>query len=121
MLGGDVRYAVLKGKGLLPALSVGVGYTYLRGGVTMEDAIAGQGVDITQVMDSGAPADTYVLSFTNPDVNFNWQAHVIEAKVQVSKNLFIITPYARPRRGLRDLQRRRRAAELHRLHHGRGP
>ena len=54
MLGGDVRYAVLKGKGLLPALSVGAGYTYLRGGVTMPEAIAGgETVDLEPVFNDG--------------------------------------------------------------------
>ncbi len=94
MLGGDLRVPLVKDRGLIPGISVGGGYTYLRGGVTMPDAMAGQSVDISQVMDPMAAPDTYVLSFTDPDVNFNWQAHVIEAKAQISKNLFIITPYA---------------------------
>jgi hypothetical protein len=92
MIGGDVRLPLLKGKGLLPAISVGVGYTYLRGGITMEDVFGGdKDVDISAVM--GDADNTDYLRFTSPDVGFNWQAQVVEARVQVSKSLIIITPY----------------------------
>ena len=43
---------------------------------------------------SGLPSGgTYTFTFQNPTFNFFWNTNVIDAKVQVSKNLFIITPY----------------------------
>ncbi len=93
MLGGDVRVPLLKGKGLLPALSVGAGYTYLRGSVAVPDAIAGGSVNMTDFMNNMGYSGSWNIGVTDPDVAFAWQTHVIEAKAQVSKSLFIITPY----------------------------
>ena len=39
--GGDFRFAILQDKGFVPALSVGVGYSYLKGGVEVAGLIAG--------------------------------------------------------------------------------
>jgi hypothetical protein len=89
LLGGDVRYALIKEKGIIPAISVGLGYTYMRGNVTVPNVV--NGASIGNVIVNGTGGHT--LSFTNPSVNFFWNTNVIDAKVQVSKNLFIITPY----------------------------
>ena len=90
LVGGDVRLALLKGRGVMPDLSIGAGYTYLDGAVYLADVAGGDQV-INLV---GAPAPTsYDLKVTDPDVTFNWQANVIDLKVQASKKLVIITPY----------------------------
>ncbi|MBA7563834.1 hypothetical protein ES708_05495 [subsurface metagenome] len=34
-----------------------------------------------------------ILRFTDPDLNFNWQSHVIDFKIQASKKLLVITPH----------------------------
>jgi hypothetical protein len=94
LVGGDVRLALLKGKGLMPDLSVGAGYTYLEGAVYLEDLVAGdQVIDIYSIVDPLYTNGSYAeLIITSPDVYFDWQAHVIDLKVQASKKLVVITP-----------------------------
>ena len=94
--GGDVRYAILQDEGMVPGLSVGVGYSYLKGGVEVAGLLgSGQDIDITAMMsDAGYTDGSYILRFTDPTVGFTWESHVIEAKAQVSKNLLIFTPHA---------------------------
>jgi hypothetical protein len=85
MFGGDVRYALIKGGALLPRLSVGAGYTYLKGSLTYADVLNG-------------PQDFAVgpeqIRLSNPDVKFEWEASVIDLKAQLSKDLVLFTPYA---------------------------
>ncbi|HVP18984.1 MAG TPA: hypothetical protein VMU36_08300 [Spirochaetia bacterium] len=85
VLGGDVRYALVQDKGFLPGISVGVGYTYMRGNVLIPGVLNGN-ISIGSV-------GPYTLYFTNPSLNFFWNTNVIDARIQVSKSLFIITPY----------------------------
>jgi hypothetical protein len=90
MVGGDIRFPILKDKGFVPALSVGAGYTYLRGGVGLPNAL-GAGdttVDLSTLMGAG-----YLLKATAPDLAFSWRTSTITAKVQLSKNLLIFTPH----------------------------
>ncbi len=89
--GGDLRYAILQDKGMVPGLSVGVGYSYLKGGVQVAGLIASQTVDVSDIM--GDPPGTHLLNFSDPDIDFTWESHVVEAKVQLSKNLLIFTPH----------------------------
>ena len=91
MIGGDIRIPILQDHGFVPALSIGAGYTYLRGAVAMPDML-GTGdtvVDLTPIM-GGAQYD---LIATAPDLAFSWKTHTITAKVQLSKNLLIFTPH----------------------------
>ena len=90
MVGGDVRYRVVKSRGLLPEVSFGVGYTMLNGGVTLPGVLGGdQLIDLG--IDTGGGGDWVKL--TDPALAFNWQSHVIDFKIQASKKLFIITPH----------------------------
>jgi hypothetical protein len=89
LLGGDVRYAVLKDSGFTPGLSIGVGYTYMRGNVFIPGVLSGT----TTIQSVTFGGNTYDIGFTNPSLNFFWNTNVIDAKVQLSKSLFIITPY----------------------------
>ncbi len=95
IVGGDFRFAILQDKGFVPALSVGVGYSYLKGGVEIAGLVAGATVDIEDLMTTygGKPPGVYELDFSAPTLAFTWQSHVIEAKVQLSKNLLIFTPH----------------------------
>jgi len=95
--GGDVRFAILQDKGWVPGLSIGAGYSYLKGGihiagVTGEDTT----VDIHDLMVTYGlknPLGTYELVYADPDLDLTWESHTVEAKVQLSKTLLIFTPH----------------------------
>ncbi|MBA7468966.1 MAG: hypothetical protein GH155_02740 [Spirochaeta sp.] len=92
MLGADVRYRVLKSRGPLPEISFGVGYTMLNGGVTLPGILGGdQLIDLN--VDGDASGQNDWVKLTDPDLNFNWQSHVIDFKIQASKKLLVITPH----------------------------
>jgi hypothetical protein len=82
MVGADIRYALTEGGVILPAISVGMGFNYLSGGLeapvgTQQSYNVGGGnVEIGQ-----------------SDVNLFWNTKAIDLKVQLSKSIFIITPY----------------------------
>lgn len=82
-IGADVRYALLKEGLIKPDLSLGVGYTYSSGEI-------GYGFDAAKL--AGISGSTYGNAPGKLATNFN--TSVLEAKLQVSKNLVIITPYA---------------------------
>ncbi len=88
-IGGDVRIGLIQDRGIMPGLSVGVGYTYMRGNVGIPGVLP-SAINITSISAGG---NTYDLQFSNPNLNFFWNTSVIDAKVQLSKQLFIITPY----------------------------
>lgn len=93
LAGADFRLALLKDQGLSPALSIGVGYTYFQGSVGLPGVLTGPtSVDITALMNAVGYTGPHSLNFTSPDLNFNWQSNVIEAKVQLSKQLLLFTP-----------------------------
>ncbi|MDA3941350.1 MAG: hypothetical protein PF693_18925 [Spirochaetia bacterium] len=89
LVGFDIRTPIIKGNLVLPAISLSAGYNYLSGGVNA--SVAGVGdlssIDLNPVLDT-------VLSYTDPDIRFAWETHTIDFKLQVSKSLLIITPYA---------------------------
>jgi hypothetical protein len=94
LAGADFRLALLKDQGLSPALSVGVGYTYFKGSIGLAGVIpGGTDVDITQIMNYAGYAGTYSLSFTDPDLTFDWQSNVVELKAQLSKQILFFTPH----------------------------
>ena len=89
LVGGDIRYSVLKGSLLLPKISVGVGFNYMKGGVSKE-----LGDPASYTYDATDYNNTqYRLGATAPDVGLTWESKVIDLKVQVSKSLIIFTPY----------------------------
>ena len=95
LIGGDVRFPVLKGRGLIPTLSVGGGYTFLRGRVGIVDVSSGETIDITALMiaEGYTGGTLYELTVTDPDLEFRWDTHTIEAKAQASWNLLLFTPH----------------------------
>jgi hypothetical protein len=51
--GGDICLAILKDEGLMPALSVGIGYSYMKGSIGMAvPGLASQTFDITALMNA---------------------------------------------------------------------
>jgi hypothetical protein len=92
--GGDFRFAILQDKGFVPALSVGAGYSYLKGGVQVAGLLGGpQDIVITDIMNAAGYIGAHTLTLSNPAVGFSWESHVLETKIQVSKNLLIFTPH----------------------------
>ena len=91
--GGDARLAILKDEGLIPALSVGVGYSYMKGSIGMGvPGLTSQTIDITTYMNTALYPGTYSYTFNQPSVTFGWQGNVIEARVQLSKRVLFLTP-----------------------------
>ena len=84
LAGFDVRYQVTEGKGLLPEIVVGGGYSYMKTTVTMIGAIP-----ISQKLNYG----TEWIQIDDADVTFDMAASAIDLKAQASKKLVIITPY----------------------------
>jgi hypothetical protein len=84
LVGADLRYALLEGNLILPKLSVGFGYSYLKGGIT---APLGSGVEF------GVPNTTYSIAASDPTLHFLWESQTAELKVEASKSFLIITPY----------------------------
>jgi hypothetical protein len=81
LIGGDFRYAILEEKAIIPGLSVGLGAYHLSGGI-------------------GAPLPEQTFKFKNYTIksgnsrgDFNWETTTLELKAQISKKIFIITPY----------------------------
>ena len=81
--------ASLQDNGLSPGLSVGIGYTYMRGNVSIPGSLG----STTQINSVYIGDTTANLVFSDPSLNFFWTTSVIDAKIQLSKTLFIITPY----------------------------
>jgi hypothetical protein len=90
LVGGDVRFALVKEDILLPAISVGAGYTFMHGRIGIAGLLPG-GITIGSF--TFPDSSTHTLGFTNPSLNFAWDTNVIDLKVQISKSLLIITPY----------------------------
>ncbi|MBQ9625609.1 MAG: hypothetical protein IJR40_00365 [Treponema sp.] len=66
-IGGDFRYAILKGEGLLPQVSVGFGYYYIGGKVSFKrDGLA---------------------------ANLDYSSHTMFLQAQISKTIIFFTPY----------------------------
>jgi hypothetical protein len=92
--GADFRFAILKDAGFVPALSVGVGYSYMKGSISMTmTGIPSTTIDITDAMNNAGYAGTYSFEFNSPTAEFAWQSNVIEGKVQLSKHLLFLTPH----------------------------
>jgi hypothetical protein len=94
LVGGDVRFALLQDRGFVPALSVGVGYTYFKGRVGLPGVIPGTtDLDVTEFMNLLGYTGTHSISLSEPDFAFEWQSNVIEAKAQLSKRLLLFIPH----------------------------
>ena len=81
MFGFDVRYAVMEDNLLLPDISVGIGYTYLNGSISMP--ISGSDQEVTF-----ATGDVVALS--ESEMLFDWTANVLDFKAQASKKLLML-------------------------------
>ena len=87
LLGGDVRYGLVKEGILKPAVSVGVGYNYMKGGLYMDGAVPGQTIAL-----GGNYNGVTDIVISDGDMFYEWNASVIDVKVQASKKILILTP-----------------------------
>lgn len=88
LVGFDIRTPIIKGNVLLPAVALSVGYNYLNAGIETSVATGlGSGLDLSGYSLSN-------ITFTDPKARFQMQSNVIDIKLQASKSLLIITPYA---------------------------
>ena len=91
LAGANVRLNLMEEKGLLPEVSVGGGYNYLRASVGLQ-GLAGGDITIDQFTN---PVDqsTFDLILTDPTVEYFWQANVIDLQAQASKKILLFTPF----------------------------
>ena len=85
MVGGDLRWAIWedrKLKGFRPDLSIGVGYTYLKGNITVP--IDDQAVDVSDV------PGLSTMNITDTEMFFEWGSSVLDLKAQISKQVLIL-------------------------------
>jgi hypothetical protein len=87
-MGVNLRYALLKDRLVIPAVSIGASWNYLKG-----TAAAGLGM-AAQTITYVYGLDTYVISVNDPDMDLEWEANTFDFTLQASKNLLIFTPYA---------------------------
>ncbi len=88
LIGGNVRVALLKEKGLMPDLSIGGGYNRLVG---------------TMSMDAGIPTQTYLftppsnpehsLEVRDPTIALDWTTDSFDFSAQVSKKILFLRPF----------------------------
>jgi hypothetical protein len=91
MVGGDFRYALMQEKGWKPDISVGIGLTYTD--VNLSSSIG----DKTEIALEGLTGlgsySSQKLEITAPQLDFSMNNITLDLKIQVSKKIFIITPY----------------------------
>ncbi len=98
-LGFDVRLPIVEERGLIPEVSIGGGYNYLRAKIGFRGILGGDvNIGSFEVPDPTPtdPANTIVrdISLTDPAVFYEWSANVLDLKAQVSKGLLLFRPYA---------------------------
>lgn len=90
-LGFDVRMPVVEERGLIPEVSIGGGYNYLRANIGLAGIIGDLDIGTFK---HPTEDQTWNVSMTDPTVNYEWSANVIDLKAQVSKGLLFFRPYA---------------------------
>jgi opacity protein-like surface antigen len=86
LIGGDVRFALISGKTIPFKLSVGGGFNYLKGGISMP-------VPGTADVSFSIPNENLTLNLQKPDLGLNWETKSLDFKAQASFKLLVITPY----------------------------
>ena len=90
LIGADIRFALIDKKVLPLKLSIGVGFNYLKGGLSTTIENSGTSYSFKNPLNQ----TEYKISTSDLDLGLLWQASVLELKAHVSFPVFIITPYA---------------------------
>ncbi len=93
LVGGDIRYRVLREGILLPKVSVGMGVNYstFRMGVP---GLLGSSIAIADVPnDPNDPNSSATISFTDPELFLEWESTVFDLTAQASKRLLVFQPF----------------------------
>jgi hypothetical protein len=85
-IGVQARYALVKQTTLLPNISVGVGYTYQKGGISavLDDSSTRYFID---------SANTYYVEASAPGLDISWASNTFDINAQISKKFLFIIPY----------------------------
>jgi len=86
MFGVDFRYPLINPKSFPFKLSIGLGYTNLKGGINTSIASPLNELRFGE-------GDEFFITLDDPDFRLEWSSNVFEFKMQMSMPLFIITPY----------------------------
>jgi hypothetical protein len=84
LIGGDFRYALVEGKSNPFKLSVGAGFNYLKGGVSLKMPMDTVSFSIT---------DDRTLNIPAPEIGLNWETKSLDFKAQASFKVLIFTPF----------------------------
>lgn len=90
LIGGNIRFAVLKENNLLPDVSIGAGYNRLTGSVGVDVPAGAQTYSFTDPRDSL----THTIETSNPSLSLDWATNSFDFTLQVSKSLLFLRPYA---------------------------
>ncbi len=93
-MGVNIRYALLKDRLVIPAVSIGASWNYLKGSAQTGLGLPNQTFNYLVDTGGGPYDDPYAITVSDPDVDLNWEANTFDFTLQVSKNLLIFTPYA---------------------------
>jgi len=86
-VGLSLRYALLKEKLLVPAVSLGLSANYLQGSI--KKAISGG-----QTMSFNDGSNNWVATMSDPTLDLWWETKSLDLTAQVSKKIVFFTPYA---------------------------
>jgi hypothetical protein len=87
LLGGNVRFALLKQNILMPDVSVGFGYNRMTGSISMPLDTSSQSYDFD------VNGDIHTLTVADPDLNMEWTTDSFDFTLQVSKSILFLRPY----------------------------
>jgi hypothetical protein len=91
LLGTDVRYRLLEQTALIPKISVGLGFNYMKSKATLSDAL-GDDVTINTTDYSSYLNGITAISLSSPDLYLEMKTKVIDFKVQASWKALIFEP-----------------------------
>jgi hypothetical protein len=97
LVGGDIRYLLMKQRFVvIPEVSVGVGYNYLKGSVEFGGVLPNLfEITLPEPPPGIAPtpwASGNKLSLSSPDFFIEWETKVVDLKAQASWSLLILQP-----------------------------